>query len=62
MFIDGPDHDAEVRRASDREMSGRLEDAGYAVIRFPYDEAMWPDLLKTYAWVFGTNGGEGEPS
>ena len=62
VFIDGPDHDAEVRRASDREMSGRLEDAGYAVIRFPYDEAMWPGLLKTYAWVFGTNGGEGEPS
>ena len=62
VFIDGPDHETERRQAQDREITDRLENAGYTVIRFTYDSASWRELLRTYAWVFGEGDAEGETS
>ena len=53
VFIDGPHHDGERRRRADAEVTRRLEDAGYTVVRFGKDRASWERVLCEYAWVFG---------
>lgn len=57
IFIDGPHHDAEARRARDQEASRRLEDAGYLVVRFGYDTSAWPEVFQAYADLFGVGTG-----
>ncbi len=52
IFIDGPPHDAEEQAAKDREQSERLEDSGFAVIRF-HHAADWEQLLDRYPSLFG---------
>ncbi len=59
VFIDGPVHDVPTQREKDGEITARLENAGYTVVRFGYEKAQWEKVLKTYSWVFGegTKGG-----
>jgi hypothetical protein len=54
VYIDGPHHDGDVRKSLDVEITKRLEDAGFTVIRFRTDRSAWPGLLKEFAWVFST--------
>ncbi|MBF2761348.1 MAG: DEAD/DEAH box helicase [Ectothiorhodospiraceae bacterium AqS1] len=53
VYIDGPHHDKERQRQKDADITRRLESAGYTVVRFPNDKAIWPDIFGEYAWVFG---------
>ena len=53
VFIDGPHHDWKRRRRADAEVTRRLEDAGYTVVRFGKDRTTWERVLRDYAWVFG---------
>jgi very-short-patch-repair endonuclease len=53
VFIDGPAHDQPAQKEKDKEITSRLENAGYTVIRFGYEKAGWDKLLNDHAWVFG---------
>lgn len=53
VYIDGPHHDGKRRRRMDRELTRRLEDAGYTVLRFGTDRTEWERIVRDYAWVFG---------
>ena len=53
VFIDGPHHDADAQRAKDADVSRRLEEAGYLVVRFPHDQAKWPAIFARHADLFG---------
>lgn len=53
IYIDGPHHDGKRRRRMDRELTRRLEDAGYTVLRFGTDRTEWERIVRDYAWVFG---------
>lgn len=54
IYIDGPHHEGDSRRALDETITRRLESSGFNVIRFTSDQATWDDTLKKYAWVFGS--------
>ena len=54
IYIDGPHHERETSRDRDAEITQRLEEAGYTVVRFPADRDEWPSIAETYAWIFGT--------
>ena len=53
IYIDGPHHQTEAQKKADETIDRRLEDAGYTVVRFPVDKSSWPDIVDSYAWVFG---------
>ena len=53
VFIDGPHHDGRLRQRADADLTRRLEDAGYTVVRFGTDRSQWDRVLRDYAWVFG---------
>jgi very-short-patch-repair endonuclease len=53
VFIDGPHHDTEARRAKDAATDRALDDLGCLVVRFPKDAALWPDIFKNNADLFG---------
>jgi very-short-patch-repair endonuclease len=53
IYIDGPHHDTAFQKRIDDEISKRLEDAGYTVIRFPKERADWPSIFAEHAYVFG---------
>lgn len=53
IYIDGPRHQEESRKARDAAITQRLEDAGYTVVRFPADRSRWERIADEYAWVFG---------
>ena len=53
IFIDGTHHDYTDIAARDAVINRCLEDAGYSVIRFPKEQAAWPDVVRRNAWVFG---------
>jgi very-short-patch-repair endonuclease len=55
VFIDGPHHDQPDAQVEDANVEGRLEDAGYEVVRFHY-AADWPSVLDQFPSVFGPNG------
>jgi very-short-patch-repair endonuclease len=52
IFIDGPPHDYADVHVRDGQATVRLEDAGYTVIRFPYDQA-WEPIFAAHPSVFG---------
>ena len=54
IYIDGPHHERETSRDRDAEITQRLEEAGYTVVRFPADRDEWPSIVEAYAWIFGT--------
>ena len=42
----------------DAEITQRLEDAGFTVVRFPADQALWGRIVDEYQWIFGTGNDE----
>jgi superfamily II DNA/RNA helicase/very-short-patch-repair endonuclease len=53
VFIDGPPHDTPEAKAHDAELTERLEDAGWTVIRFHHDQE-WMAQFARFTSVFGT--------
>jgi superfamily II DNA/RNA helicase/very-short-patch-repair endonuclease len=54
IYIDGPHHETDHQRHIDQQITERLEDAGYTVIRFPKERETWPAIFERYTFVFGT--------
>ena len=52
IFVDGPPHDEDLVASNDREITDRLEAAGYLVLRFHHTED-WAAKLKKYPDIFG---------
>jgi len=52
VFIDGPPHDTAETKAKDIEITERLIDAGYIVIRFHHQQD-WEQVFTKYRDVFG---------
>ncbi len=52
VFVDGPPHDYADRAQRDQQVSERLRNLGYTVIRFGHRDD-WAQILDTYRWVFG---------
>ena len=53
VYIDGPHHERERRKALDAAKTQELEDAGFLVIRFPADRDRWPGIFREHPDVFG---------
>ncbi len=53
VFIDGPHHATETQRAADAAIDRRLDELGYLVVRFPKEQARWPDIFKNHADLLG---------
>ncbi len=56
IYVDGPYHDFPERQQRDREVTARLEDGGFALVRVQGDET-WRQAVATYGWVFGEGTG-----
>ena len=54
VYIDGPPHDADAQRKFDRERRDELEDAGYQVVVFRYDDDWKKIAMEEFADVFGS--------
>jgi len=54
IYIDGPHHQQRHQRLLDKDITLRLEDAGFTVARFPTERDKWEEIVGEYAWVFGT--------
>lgn len=52
VYVDGPYHDYPERQQRDHEVTARLEDGGFGLVRVQGDET-WPQAVATYGWVFG---------
>ncbi len=53
IFVDGPVHDYPDVATRDERAAQRLEDVGYAVIRFGPDESAWEEVIARWPSVFG---------
>ena len=53
IYIDGPHHNEQTRRDLDADITRRLEDAGFTVVRFGPSRSSWQARVDEYAWVFG---------
>lgn len=53
IFIDGKHHDYADIAAKDAAINRCLEDAGYSVVRFPKEQAVWLTVAQQYGWLFG---------
>ncbi|MCH8857334.1 MAG: DUF1998 domain-containing protein, partial [Proteobacteria bacterium] len=53
VFIDGPYHETDTQRAADAAIDRALDELGYLVVRFPKEQARWPDIFKNNADLFG---------
>jgi hypothetical protein len=54
VFIDGPKHDVSDLKTGDAASRGRLEEAGYLVIVFRYDDQdAWDAQFAAYPSIFG---------
>ncbi len=58
VFLDGPAHDAAVRRAHDTDARSQLADLGYRVVVLRYDEA-WLEQLERFPEIFGVGEAPG---
>jgi ATP-dependent helicase YprA (DUF1998 family)/very-short-patch-repair endonuclease len=56
VFVDGPHHDMADIAMRDVQAEYRLEDLGWLVVRFRYDEA-WDEVVRRYPNVFGPGRG-----
>ncbi len=54
IYIDGPHHESEYQQGLDSEQVRCLENAGYTVIRFGFDQD-WDSLFTQYSYVFGAS-------
>jgi very-short-patch-repair endonuclease len=57
VYVDGPVHDDPERHARDAEVTARLQDGGYEVIRVG-DPETWDEAIRTNTWVFGPGRAE----
>ncbi|MCY4080256.1 MAG: DEAD/DEAH box helicase [Caldilineaceae bacterium] len=53
IYIDGPHHNVQTRQDLDADITRRLEDAGFTVVRFGVSRSSWRSRMEEYAWVFG---------
>jgi Lhr-like helicase/very-short-patch-repair endonuclease len=53
VFVDGPHHETETQRAADAAIDRALDEQGFLVVRFPKEQARWPDIFKNNADLFG---------
>ena len=53
IYIDGPHHNEKTRKNLDDDITQRLEDAGFTVVRFGLGRSSWQSKMDEYAWVFG---------
>ena len=53
IYVDGPPHDYPERQERDAEQEDCMENHGYTVIRFRYDES-WDETIEKYPSVFGS--------
>ena len=53
IYIDGPHHKGNAQKTLDSEITQRLEDAGFTVVRFTTNKATWKAVIDKFAWVFG---------
>ena len=53
IYIDGPHHKGKPQKILDAEITKRLEDAGFTVVRFAANPSSWDRIADEYAWVFG---------
>jgi hypothetical protein len=52
IYVDGPPHDYPDRQRRDAEITTKLRDLGWTVIRFSHRDD-WAQTIDTYKWVFG---------
>ena len=52
VFVDGPAHDGATAAERDADAAERLEDLGWYVVRFRYDDD-WPSIIAANRSVFG---------
>ena len=52
VYIDGPHHLGARRKTLDTDVTRRLRDTGFTVIRFDENRASWDRVVEEYAWVF----------
>jgi len=52
VYVDGPVHDYPERLARDADVTARLQDGGYEVIRVAGPDT-WDGAIRSSAWVFG---------
>ena len=52
IYIDGPVHDDPATAVGDAKVAAALEDYGYTVVRFRYDDD-WPKIVEKWPYVFG---------
>lgn len=60
VYVDGPPHEFPERAARDREQAEKLEDAGWAVVRFGLENS-WLELLVRNPALFGADPGGHSP-
>jgi very-short-patch-repair endonuclease len=53
VYIDGPPHDTPEQIANDAEITRRLQEHGYAVIRFHHSRDNWKSVFLKHRDVFG---------
>jgi very-short-patch-repair endonuclease len=53
VLIDGPHHEAESQKQKDADISRKLDELGYLVVRFPKEIAIWPEIFKKNTDLFG---------
>ncbi len=53
IYIDGPHHESQHQQAIDDQLTARLEDAGFLVIRFPKEQSAWPAIFARHPDIFG---------
>jgi len=56
IYVDGPHHETDRQRTIDAELTRRLEDAGFLVIRFPAAQSDWPEIFARHPDIFGKPG------
>lgn len=54
IYIDGPHHDTVHQQEVDKQITARLEDAGFTVIRFGKDQKQWTPIFERYPDIFGS--------
>ena len=53
VYIDGPQHHTKRVKQKDEEITRRLQDGGYTVVRFGINRKEWGNLVREFAWLFG---------
>lgn len=53
IYIDGPHHDEPAQRERDEAINRALAASGHYVVRFPREQARWPEIFAAHAGLFG---------